>query len=64
MKAQIDHLPLAMKGMSPTQGRTLAVIQVSAGSQSFNSINTLRVLARWMRMCTKSAERRQGLRGV
>ena len=50
MKAQIDHLPLAMKGMRPTQGRTLAVMQVSAGSQSFNSINTLRVLGRWMRM--------------
>jgi arsenic resistance protein ArsH len=52
MKAQIDHLPLAMKGMRPTQGRTLAVMQVSAGSQSFNSINTLRVLGRWMRMFT------------
>lgn len=52
MKAQIDHLPLAFKGMRPTQGRTLAVMQVSAGSQSFNSINTLRVLGRWMRMFT------------
>ena len=52
MKAQIDHLPLAMKGRRPTQGRTLAVMQVSAGSQSFNSINTLRVLGRWMRMVT------------
>jgi arsenic resistance protein ArsH len=52
MKAQVDHLPLAMKGMRPTQGRTLAVMQVSAGSQSFNSINTLRVLGRWMRMFT------------
>jgi len=50
MKTQIDHLPLAMKGLRPTQGRTLAVMQVSAGSQSFNSVNTLRVLGRWMRM--------------
>lgn len=50
IKAQIDHLPLAYKGLRPTQGRTLAVMQVSAGSQSFNSINTLRVLGRWMRM--------------
>ncbi len=52
MKLQIDHLPLAMGGMRPTQGRTLAVMQVSAGSQSFNSVNTLRVLGRWMRMFT------------
>lgn len=50
MKTQIDHLPLAMGGLRPTQGRTLAVMQVSAGSQSFNSVNTLRVLGRWMRM--------------
>jgi arsenic resistance protein ArsH len=52
MKLQIDHLPLAIGGMRPTQGRTLAVMQVSAGSQSFNSVNTLRVLGRWMRMVT------------
>ncbi len=52
MKAQIDHLPLAFKGMRPTQGRALAVMQVSAGSQSFNSVNTLRILGRWMRMFT------------
>jgi len=52
MKTQIDHLPLAYKGLRPTQGRTLAVMQVCAGSQSFNSINTLRVLGRWMRMFT------------
>lgn len=52
MKSQIDHLPLNMGGMRPTQGRTLAVMQVSAGSQSFNSVNTLRVLGRWMRMFT------------
>ena len=52
MKTQIDHLPLNMGGMRPTQGRTLAVMQVSAGSQSFNSVNTLRLLGRWMRMVT------------
>lgn len=52
MKMQIDHLPLAYQGMRPTQGRTLAVMQVSAGSQSFNSVNTLRILGRWMRMFT------------
>lgn len=52
IKAQIDHLPLAYKGLRPTQGRTLAVMQVSAGSQSFNSVNTLRILGRWMRMFT------------
>jgi arsenic resistance protein ArsH len=48
MKAQIDHLPLEMKGMRPTQGRSLAVMQVSGGSQSFNAVNTLRLLGRWM----------------
>jgi len=52
MKTQIDHLPLSYGGMRPTQGRTLAVMQVSAGSQSFNSVNTLRLLGRWMRMIT------------
>jgi len=52
IKAQIDHLPLNMGGIRPTQGRTLAVMQVSAGSQSFNSVNTLRILGRWMRMTT------------
>ena len=52
MKAQIDHLPLEMAGIRPTQGRTLAVMQVSGGSQSFNAVNTLRVLGRWMRMIT------------
>jgi arsenic resistance protein ArsH len=50
MKLQIDPLPLAYQGLRPTQGRTLAVIQVSAGLQSFNSVNTLRVLGRWMRL--------------
>jgi arsenical resistance protein ArsH len=52
MKAQIDHLPLNMGGLRPTQGRTLAVMQVSGGSQSFNAVNTLRLLGRWMRMFT------------
>lgn len=52
MKSQIDHLPLKVGGMRPTQGRTLAVMQVSGGSQSFNTVNTLRLLGRWMRMFT------------
>jgi arsenical resistance protein ArsH len=52
MKAQIDHLPLNMGGTRPTQGRTLAVMQVCGGSQSFNAVNTLRLLGRWMRMFT------------
>ncbi|ATP19946.1 arsenical resistance protein ArsH [Sphingobium yanoikuyae] len=52
MKAQIDHLPLEFGGMRPTQGRTLAVMQMSGGSQSFNAVNTLRLLGRWMRMIT------------
>jgi arsenic resistance protein ArsH len=52
MKAQIDHLPLQMGGMRPTQGRALAVMQVSGGSQSFNAVNSLRLLGRWMRMFT------------
>lgn len=52
MKAQIDNLPLSMGAMRPTQGRTLAVMQVSGGSQSFNAVNTLRLLGRWMRMFT------------
>ncbi len=51
-KNQIDWLPLELRGVRPTQGRTLAVMQVSGGSQSFNSVNTLRVLGRWMRMVT------------
>jgi arsenic resistance protein ArsH len=51
-KTQIDWLPLESGGVRPTQGRTLAVMQVNAGSQSFNTINQLRVLGRWMRMIT------------
>lgn len=52
MKAQIDWIPLAVGSIRPTQGKTLAVMQVSGGSQSFNAVNQLRVLGRWMRMVT------------
>ncbi len=52
MKSQIDWLPLSEGSLRPTQGRTLAVMQVSGGSQSFNAVNALRVLGRWMRMIT------------
>ncbi len=51
-KNQIDWLPLEIGAVRPTQGRTLAVMQVSGGSQSFNAVNTLRLLGRWMRMVT------------
>lgn len=51
-KNQIDWLPLELGGVRPTQGRTLAVMQVSGGSQSFNAVNALRILGRWMRMVT------------
>ena len=50
MKAQIDWIPLAVGAVRPTQGKTLAVMEVSGGSQSFNAVNQLRVLGRWMRM--------------
>ena len=52
MKAQIDWIPLSVGAVRPTQGKTLAVMQVSGGSQSFNAVNQLRVLGRWMRMLT------------
>ena len=52
VKAQIDWVPLALGAVRPTQGKTLAVMQVSGGSQSFNVVNQLRVLGRWMRMFT------------
>ncbi|RYF08341.1 MAG: arsenical resistance protein ArsH [Comamonadaceae bacterium] len=52
MKSQIDWIPLAVGSVRPTQGKTLAVMQVSGGSQSFNAVNQLRVLGRWMRMLT------------
>lgn len=51
-KSQIDWLPLSEGSIRPTQGRTLAVMQVSGGSQSFNAVNSLRLLGRWMRMFT------------
>ena len=52
MKAQIDWIPLSIGAVRPTQGKTLAVMEVSGGSQSFNAVNQLRVLGRWMRMLT------------
>ena len=52
MKTQIDWIPLSVGALRPTQGRTLAVMQVSGGSQSFNAVNQLRVLGRWMRVVT------------
>lgn len=52
MKAQIDWIPLSIGSVRPTQGKTLAVMEVSGGSQSFNAVNQLRILGRWMRMIT------------
>jgi arsenic resistance protein ArsH len=52
MKAQVDWIPLSEGAVRPTQGKVLAVMQVSGGSQSFNALNQLRVLGRWMRMLT------------
>ena len=52
MKNQIDWIPLSLDAVRPTQGKTLAVMEVSGGSQSFNAVNTMRVLGRWMRMIT------------
>ncbi|WP_433692401.1 arsenical resistance protein ArsH [Herbaspirillum seropedicae] len=52
MKAQIDWIPLSQGAVRPTQGKTLAVMEVSGGSQSFNAVNQMRVLGRWMRMLT------------
>lgn len=52
MKAQIDWIPLSLGGVRPTQGKTLALMQVCGGSQSFNTVNQMRVLGRWMRMVT------------
>jgi arsenic resistance protein ArsH len=49
-KNQIDWIPLSTGSVRPTQGRTLAIAQVSGGSQSFNTVNSLRILGRWMRM--------------
>ena len=52
MKTQIDWIPLSLGGVRPTQGKTLAVCQVNGGSQSFNTVNQLRILGRWMRLLT------------
>jgi len=52
MKTQIDWIPLSHGAVRPTQGKTLAVMQVTGGSQSFNAINNMRILGRWMRMLT------------
>jgi len=52
MKSQIDWIPLTLGAVRPTQGKTLAVMQVSGGSQSFNAVNQMRILGRWMRMLT------------
>lgn len=52
MKTQIDWIPLSLGAVRPTQGKTLALMQVSGGSQSFNAVNQMRVLGRWMRMLT------------
>lgn len=52
MKTQVDWIPLSVGAVRPTQGKTLAVMQVSGGSQSFNAVNQMRVLGRWMRMLT------------
>jgi arsenic resistance protein ArsH len=52
MKSQIDWIPLSIGAVRPTQGKTLAVMEVSGGSQSFNTVNQMRILGRWMRMLT------------
>lgn len=52
LKSQIDWVPLSLGGVRPTQGKTLAVMQVCGGSQSFNAVNQMRILGRWMRMLT------------
>jgi hypothetical protein len=56
-KNQIDWIPLNSGSVRPTQGRTCCVSQVNGGSQSFNAVNALRLLARWMRMpcCTNQS---------
>ena len=52
LKSQIDWIPLSMGAVRPTQGKTLALMQVCGGSQSFNAVNQMRILGRWMRMVT------------
>lgn len=52
LKSQVDWIPLSVGAVRPTQGKTLAVMEVSGGSQSFNAVNQMRILGRWMRMLT------------
>jgi arsenic resistance protein ArsH len=52
MKTQVDWIPLTSGAVRPTQGKTLALMQVCGGSQSFNAVNQMRILGRWMRMIT------------
>ena len=52
IKSQIDWIPLSVGAVRPTQGKTLAVMEVCGGSQSFNAVNQMRILGRWMRMLT------------
>ena len=52
LKSQIDWIPLSVGAIRPTQGKTLAVMEVCGGSQSFNAVNQMRILGRWMRMIT------------
>jgi arsenic resistance protein ArsH len=52
LKSQIDWIPLSVGAVRPTQGKTLALMQVSGGSQSFNAVNQMRILGRWMRTLT------------
>ncbi len=52
LKSQIDWIPLSMGAVRPTQGKTLAVMEVCGGSQSFNTVNQMRILGRWMRLIT------------
>jgi arsenic resistance protein ArsH len=52
LKSQIDWIPLSVGAIRPTQGKTLAVMEVCGGSQSFNAVNQMRILGRWMRMLT------------
>lgn len=58
LKLQIDWIPLSVGALRPTQGKTLAVMEVSGGSQSFNAVNQMRVLGRWMHMITSPTSHR------
>ena len=64
MKAQIDWIPLSEGAVRPSQGKTLAVMQVCGGSQSFNTVNQMRILGRWMRMFTIPNLRKLVIGGV